>query len=403
MKVMGMISGTSYDGIDVAVVDFHDHGELLTAEVSSFASVPYPSELKSRIAAVLPPAAISFAEAAQLDTLIGQAFAAAAVAQLGGGVELIASHGQTVYHWTEQNRVLGTLQIGQPAWIAEATGVPVVADLRVRDITVGGQGAPLASTLDHLLLAERAAAGQPVAALNLGGISNVTVVGDRAPRAWDIGPANALLDAVVQSRGLHEAGFDVGGELAARGKVDAALLAELLREPYYQLPAPKSTGKELFHLRYLAEQLRRCGREDIASVDLLATLSALTVRTVVEALQPLKLAELYVSGGGVHHRVVMAGLARMLAGTSVMRVDELGIGADEKEAVLMALLGWLSWHGAPGALPSATGASATRILGAFTPGADPLQLPAPRYAPQRLRVLGKDHAQATSGSYEEQQ
>lgn len=381
-----MISGTSHDGIDLAVVDFREDGDALTATVVSRDSVPYDEALRSRLVAALPPTATTMEEMAQLDTLIGQAFAAAAVGGQGAGVDLVVSHGQTVYHWVEGGAVRGTLQIGQPAWIAEATGAPVLADVRIRDITAGGQGAPLASTIDQLVLADRAASGRPVAALNLGGISNVTVVGDGAARAWDIGPANALIDAVVREHGLHPAGYDENGAIAASGRVDAELLAQLLREPYYALPAPKSTGKELFHLRYVRDAVAAVGR-DIPSADLVATLAELTVRTVADALAPLGIAELHVSGGGVHNVTVMRGLARALPDTRVGTSDGIGLGADEKEAVLMALIGWLSWHGVPGALPSATGASGGRVLGSFTPGAGPLRLPAPRPAPHRLRVV----------------
>lgn len=386
MRILGLISGTSHDGIDAAVVDFAaSDGGLLTAAVRFHDSTPYDPALRERIIAALPPEPTSLAELARLDTGIGQAFAAAALAAIeaAGAVDLIVSHGQTVFHWTEGATVLGTLQIGQPAWIAEATGAPVLADVRIRDITAGGQGAPLASTIDALLLAGRG--GRP-AALNLGGISNATVVADGEVRAWDIGPANALLDAVVLARGANPLGFDAGGALAAAGTVDAGLLAALLDEPYYRLAPPKTTGKELFHRAYVEDALRRTGRESIATEDLLATLAELTVRTVVEALAPERITELFVSGGGAHNPVLMAGLARGLPGVPVRDTGALGLGADEKEAVLMALIGWLSLHGIPASEPSATGATAARILGAFTPGAGPLRLPDPRPAPTGLRM-----------------
>ena len=387
MRILGLISGTSHDGIDSAVVEFHPSEDGLEASVVTHGSAPYAAGLRDRLVQALPPRSTTFEEVAQLDTLIGQAFAEAAVAAISdaGPVDLIVSHGQTVYHWVEGARVLGTLQVGQAGWIAEATGTPVLSDVRIRDIAAGGQGAPLASTIDELILAGRATGGRPVAALNLGGISNVTVVGADLPRAWDIGPANALIDAVVRERGLHAAGYDESGAIAASGRVDAALLAALLDEPYYRLPAPKSTGKELFHLDYVHAALERLGR-DLADADLVATLTALTIRTVADALASLDPAELLVSGGGVHNRVVMDGIARALPGARVGRTDELGLGADEKEAVLMALIGWLSWHGLPGTTPSATGAGGGRILGTLTPGAEPLRLPEPCPRPAFLRM-----------------
>lgn len=387
MRILGLISGTSHDGIDTAVVDLVPSGSGLEARVLSHGSAPYDERLRERLVASLPPAGTTLAEVARLDTTIGQAFATAAAAAIdaAGPVDLVVSHGQTVFHWVEGPRVLGTLQLGQPAWIAERTGVPVLSDVRIRDIAAGGQGAPLASTLDELVLAGRPGRS---GALNLGGISNVTVVGDGPTRAWDIGPANALIDAVVVSRGLHPRGFDADGAIAAAGTVDDALLAALLDEPYYRIAPPRSTGKELFHLGYVHEALRRSGRAP-SDADLVATLTELTVRTIAEALRDERLAELFVSGGGTHNRVIMAGLERALPGTAVCASDELGLGADEKEAVLMALLGWLTWHGVPGSVPSATGAAAPRLLGTLTPGAGPLRLPEPRPAPAFVR-LGRE-------------
>lgn len=388
MRILGLISGTSHDGIDHAVVDFDVDGDGLVATVLSHGSTPYDHQLRTRLLAALPPADTTLAEITKLDTLIGRAFADAAVAATATSpdVDLIASHGQTVYHWVEGTDVLGTLQIGQPAWIAERTGTPVLADIRIRDITVGGQGAPLASTLDRLVLAERPG---PVAALNLGGISNVTVVRDGDTRAWDIGPANALIDAIVVERGLNPAGYDADGAIAAAGAIDEELLAEFLREPYYASAPPKSTGKELFHLAYIHNALERTGRR-IGDADLIATLTELTIRSVADALRSEQVRELFVSGGGTHNRVIMDGLAAALPGSAVRTTDVLGLGADEKEAVLMALLGWLAWHGIPSNVPSATGARAPRVLGALTLGSQPLRLPEPRREPRFLRMAGGD-------------
>lgn len=386
MRVLGLISGTSHDGIDAAVVELRADCDELTARVVHADSTPYEPALRARLLEALPPRPCDLAEVARLDTVIGQAFAAAAAdaIRVAGDVDLIVSHGQTVFHWAEGPSVLGTLQIGQPAWIAERTGVPVLADVRARDVAAGGQGAPLASTLDALLLA-----GRPgrAAALNLGGISNATLVGGDEPvLAWDIGPANALMDAVVVSRDADRRGYDADGRLAAAGTIDGPLLELLLADPYYALAAPKSTGKELFHLDYLERVLAAAGSEP-STEDLLATLAALTVRTVAEALRAAGASEVFVSGGGARNPVLMHGLADALPGVPVRTTDALGIGADEKEAVLMALLGWLAWHGVPASVPSATGARASRILGSLTPGAGPLRLPVPRAAPVALRIV----------------
>lgn len=388
MRILGLMSGTSHDGIDAAVVELLPEAEGLIARTLFHDSTPYAPDLRARLIAALPPAPTTLEEVTRLDTLIGQAFAAVARDAVShAGVDLIVSHGQTVFHWIEPETAAarGTLQLGQPAWIAEATGVPVLADVRVRDITAGGQGAPLVGLLDGLLLADRA--GAP-AALNLGGIANLTVVrgGLDDVRAWDVGPANALIDAVVRARGAHPAGYDADGAIAASGRIDGDLLEMLLDEPYYRLSPPKSTGKELFHLAYVEAALARAGSAP-ATADLVATLTELTVRTVADAARGAGVTELFVSGGGAHNPVIMAGLARALDPVPVRRVDELGLGGDEKEALLMALVGWCTWHGLPASLPGATGARAARVLGAITPGSGSLRLGEPRPMPRFLRPV----------------
>ncbi|MGP4100913.1 anhydro-N-acetylmuramic acid kinase [Nonomuraea sp. KM90] len=399
MKVLGMISGTSHDGIDVAVVDFEPVGSVLEGRVGHTASTPYPAGLRSRLIAALPPARTTLAEVCELDTIIGQCFAEAAAAAIeaGGPVDLVVSHGQTVYHWVEGAHALGTLQIGQPAWIAERTGAPVLSDVRIRDITAGGHGAPLVSVLDGLLLG---AHDGGAAALNLGGIANMTVVrGDSLLYAYDIGPANALIDAVVTGRGLNARGFDEDGRIAASGRVAERLLEVLLDEPYYRLPAPKSTGKELFHPEYVETALAKAGLRlgdaaeaaagtgTIGDADLVATLTELTVRTVTQDVLAAGVSALVVSGGGCRNPVIMDGLRAALPGVRVAPSDDYGAPADDKEAIAFALIGWLTAHGLPGTVPGGTGAHAARILGTLTPGAGPLVLPAPAAEPPRSLVL----------------
>ncbi|GAA4914606.1 anhydro-N-acetylmuramic acid kinase [Stackebrandtia albiflava] len=386
MKILGMISGTSHDGIDVAVVDFQADGTALTGEILHTDSTPYDKALRNRLIAALPPADTSFAEVCELDTLIGQTFAAAAETAIAaaGPVDLIVSHGQTVYHWVGAETALGTLQIGQPAWIAERTGTPVLSDVRIRDITAGGHGAPLVSYLDGLVLG---AAGGTPAALNLGGISNMTVVrGPDDVTAYDIGPANALIDAAVIATGAHPQGYDEDGRIAASGTVDERLLAVLLAEPYYRLPAPKSTGKELFHADYVRQAVAASGGEP-SPADLIATLTELTVRTVAADVRAAGITTLAVSGGGSRNPVILAGLRAALPGTDVVLTDEYGVPADDKEAIAFALIGWCTLHGLPGNNPGGTGARGGRILGTLTPGDGPLRLPEPATeAPHSLRL-----------------
>jgi len=375
MRVLGLISGTSHDGIDAAVVDFTTEGAELTGAVLASTSVPYAPELRARLIAALPPAQTTLAEICELDTLIGQAFAevAAEVTAQIGGVDAVCSHGQTVYHWVDGAHALGTLQIGQPAWIAERLGVPVVSDIRIRDITAGGHGAPLVSFLDELLLRSREGTA---AALNLGGISNMTVVGPDGLVAYDIGPANALVDAVIVEQGLNPLGYDDDARIARTGEVDERLLEALLTDPYYALTPPKSTGKEHFHLGYVHEHLAAQGRE-IPVADLVRTLTELTVRTVARDVRAAGIGFLAVSGGGCRNPLILDGLRAALPETEVVLADQLGAPADGKEAILLALIGWCTLHGVPAIVPGGTGAREPRILGTITPGAGPLVLPAP--------------------------
>jgi anhydro-N-acetylmuramic acid kinase len=375
MRILGMISGTSHDGIDVAVVDFRRDGETLTARLEHADSVPYDDDLRRRLIDALPPAPVGFDVVCELDTRIGQAFGAAAAGALArhaerhadAPVDAVCSHGQTVFHWVADGRAEGTLQIGQPAWIAAAAGLPVIADVRAADVAAGGQGAPLVPVLDELLLQGFVADGARAGALNLGGISNVTVCAPGAATvAWDIGPANALIDAVVTASPVTADTFDRDGRLARAGAVVPALLELLLAEPYYALPAPKSSGKELFHLGYVEEALARLGsRPELP--DLVATLTELTAVTVADAVRVSGLEVLVASGGGVRNPVLMERLAGHLPGMRLLTADDLGIPSDAKEAIAFALIGWATLHGLPANVPSCTGASGPRVLGSLTP------------------------------------
>ena len=375
MRVLGMISGTSHDGIDVAVVEFTERDGVLSGQVLHDATTSYAPALRERLIAALPPAQTTLAEICELDTLIGQAFADAALAARDavGGVDAVTSHGQTVYHWVDGAHALGTLQIGQPAWIAERLGVPVVSDVRIRDIVAGGHGAPLVSFLDELLLRGRSGVS---AALNLGGISNMTVVGEGSLVAYDIGPANALVDAVVVDEALNDLGYDDDARIASGGTVDDELLALLLADPYYALTAPKSTGKEHFHVAYVRDAEARLGRS-LAVADLVRTLTELTVQSVARDVRAAGIGFLAVSGGGCRNPLILDGLRAALPDVEVVLADELGAPADSKEAIAFALIGWCTLHGIPATVPGGTGARAPRILGTITPGDGPLVLPKP--------------------------
>ncbi|GAB2636940.1 anhydro-N-acetylmuramic acid kinase [Kribbella swartbergensis] len=364
MRVIGLMSGTSYDAIDAAAADLRLDGDRLVLTPLGLLSQPYPSGLRDALAASLPPASTSMEQVCRLDTGIGQAFADVArqaVEQLSGGsADLIVSHGQTVFHWVDGGAVRGTLQLGQPAWIAEATGTTVVSDLRARDVAAGGQGAPLVSILDVLWL--RGRSGVPVA-LNLGGIANITVVHGE-PVAFDTGPANALIDAVVNE--LTGQPFDADGAMAGRGQIHSELLERLLAEPYYGRSAPKSTGKELFNLAYVARALQ--GLPEIPPDDLVATVTALTARTVADAARRYGGTEVIASGGGIRNPVLMHLLASELGSVPVRSTDELGLPSAAKEAYAFAVLGFLTVNGLGGTVPSCTGARHASVLGSITPG-----------------------------------
>lgn len=368
ISVIGMISGTSYDAIEAVAVRFSLEDYTVTATVLEHVSAPLSEELRSRIERILPPQSITIEDVCQLDTMIGQSFAEIAASlsarHFNGEVDVVCSHGQTVFHWVHDGRALGTLQVGQGAWIAERTGATVVYDVRSRDVAAGGHGAPLASLVDVLLLGARPVHAR--AALNLGGISNMTVVGpNEEPIAYDIGPANALMDAAVTWLSEGAEHFDRDGERARRGVVDQPLLDALLAEPYYEEPAPKSTGKELFHLDYLRRHLE--GRV-VGPDDLVATLCALTATTVAAQLRLRGVREVYASGGGTRNPVLMNMLAQMASGVRIGLINELGVDESAKEAVLFALIGFLTVQGLPGSIASCTGARDSRVLGAILPG-----------------------------------
>jgi anhydro-N-acetylmuramic acid kinase len=320
-----------------------------------------------------------------LDQQIGQTIAEAVAAtteRLARPADLVVSPGQTVFHDVRGDRCRGTLQLGQPAWIAERTGLPVLSDLRARDVAAGGHGAPLMGIFDELWLA---GPGAPRATLNLGGIANVTVVRESGPViAWDTGPGNCLID-VAAARATHGTRWcDLDGELARAGTGDADLLAVLLDHPYFSTEPPTSTGRETFSAELLEGALARVAHP-VAGPDLVATVTELTAVTVARALAAYDVSEVVVSGGGVHNPALLDALERRLGQVRLVVSDERGLSADGKEVVMWALLGFLSWHGMPGT-NGATGAP-PRVLGRITPGAGPLRLPDPGPAVRRLRVL----------------
>jgi anhydro-N-acetylmuramic acid kinase len=387
LKVVGIISGTSCDAIETAAAELHLESDALVMRPLGARAFDYDVELREAVMATLPPAATSVEDVARLDARLGQAFAEAAAGAVdefcGGRADLVVSHGQTVFHWVEGSRALGTLQLGQPAWISARTGLPVVSDLRSRDIAAGGHGAPLVSLFDILLLGE---SPKSRAALNLGGIANITVVSQgRKPLAYDTGPANALIDAAVQHFSGGSERFDRGGLRAARGSVDERLLERLLSDPYYDALPPKSTGKEHFHMPYLMEKLDEFSPLD--EDDIIATLTALTARTVAGEIERWRVEEVVAAGGGTANPTLMGMLAEVAPEVELRTTEAWGIPPGSKEAYAFALMGFLTMNGLPANVPSCTGADSPVVLGSITPGGSPLVMPEPAHtAPGRLRI-----------------
>ncbi|WP_405112206.1 anhydro-N-acetylmuramic acid kinase [Micromonospora sp. NBC_01405] len=385
MRIVGLMSGTSYDGVDVAAAEFTVDGDTLRLSPLGFASLDLDDGLRAEIGALLPPNPTTIEAVCRLDNRLGEVFAEAAargVELAGGRVDAVVSPGQTVFHWVDGGRARGTLQLGTPARVAARVGVPVLSDLRSADVAAGGQGAPLVPAFDALLLGDHA--GPPRAALNLGGIANLTVVAPGAPvLGYDVGPANALLDAAA--RRFLGRPCDLDGARAAAGRVHVGLLELLLTEPYYAAPPPKSTGKELFHAGYLDDRLAALGGP-VAADDVLATLTELTARTVAAECDRHGVTEVVAAGGGVRNPTLRGRLAALGGGRWRLRAsDELGVPAQAKEAYAFALLGWLSWHGLPGAIPSVTGAREAAVLGSWTPSGPARSAP-PVAPPQRLVI-----------------
>jgi anhydro-N-acetylmuramic acid kinase len=376
MRVIGLMSGTSVDGIDVADVDVKRTNGKLSVRLDHFTTTRYGSALREALFAALPPNAGSNATAAELNFALGEAFADAILAALrdwgidAGAIDLIASHGHTLYH-APQHGV--TLQIGEAAVIAARTGITCVSDFRTADIALGGQGAPLVPFVDRELFAHE---HECRVALNIGGIANVTILlpGGRLDEviAFDTGPGNLLIDECARLASGGTLDFDRDGVLAAAGAPDEALLSELLRHPYFAASAPKSTGRETFGAGYARAAFERVTHSGRGSAhDAVATMTALTARTIAREI-PERCDRIIVSGGGAHNPALLAMLRRELSARptppAIEFSDIYGVPVDAKEAVAFAVLGFDAVCGSPNNLPKCTGARAAAVLGKISPG-----------------------------------
>ena len=370
---VGLMSGTSLDGISAAVVRFHDDADgRPRAELLRFTAREYTRAERDRLAAAL--AGTTPAEYCRLNFDLGGWLADAAlraIADAGldrAAVHAVASHGQTVWHEARHS----TWQFGEAAVIAERTGLPVISDFRVRDVAAGGHGAPLVSVADALLFA---APGAWRALQNLGGIGNVTVVPPGGAyeglRAFDTGPGVAVIDGVVRAL-LPALPYDLDGRLALAGRAIEPVVDALLADPYFASPPPKSTGRELFSAAYVADVIARgrAAHPGATVADLVATAVLLTARSIGDAYHRFvtePVGDVLVSGGGARNPALLDAIARALAPRTVRRFDDAFFDGEAKEAVAFALLGHLHVTGRPGNVPAATGARGGRILGKLTP------------------------------------
>ena len=371
MKIIGLMSGTSADGVDACLAEVEERGDQIAAGVEAFLTAPYPTDVRRRVLGCT-----TAEDVCRLNVELGERFAEAAIqlcADAGAPlacVDAIGSHGQTVCHLPDGPR-RSTLQLGEPCVIAERTGVTTVADFRPRDVAAGGSGAPLVPLVDFLLFADQRAAR---AALNIGGIANVTFLpaGCTADDvlAFDTGPGNMVIDALMGLLTGDRETCDRDGATAARGTVSDELLNDLLADEYLAAPPPKSTGRERFG-RHFAEALLSTGRSrGLSDADIVAAATALTARTIAGAITrwgPAEAGEIIASGGGVHNPTLMRMLRDELPGARLVMSDAFGIPADAKEALAFAVLAFRTLTGRPGNVPRATGARRPVVLGKIVP------------------------------------
>ena len=380
-RVIGLMSGTSADGVDAALVEV---GRLESGvRLIGFAGLPYPRELRKEILEVSEARSVNVERICRLHVILGEWFVRSAfeVCRTAGvamsGVDLIGSHGQTVHHLPDAYSGFGvttrsSFQIADPSVIAERTGVTTVADFRARDMAAGGQGAPLVPVVDYLLFRSES---EGRVLLNIGGISNVTVLpaGCCADdvMAFDTGPGNMLMDALAGVITGGRLACDENGLYAASGNVSDSLLAELMRHPFLKEAPPKSTGREAFGATLVRDVLAWRGR--LSGEDLVATATAFTARSIADALTRFVLpvvpvARMAVSGGGARNPVLMEMLRGALPCVDICESDALGVPSEAKEAIAFAVLANATVEGRTGNLPAATGASGSVVLGVVAPG-----------------------------------
>jgi anhydro-N-acetylmuramic acid kinase len=374
------MSGTSADGIDVALASISGAPPRLNAKLLNHTSINFPPQLRKEILRVAEQQPISAANLSQLNFRLGEVFAEAALTACRRfrvspkKIALIGSHGQTIFHQGQPvpyfgRNIASTLQIGEPAIIAARTGITTIADFRPADIAQGGQGAPLVPYADYLLYRHEKIGR---VSLNLGGIANITVIPANAKPsqvlAFDTGPANMLIDALVAHFTHNRQRYDKGARLAQQGRSIPALVDELMHDPYLKLAPPKSTGREYYGRTYLQKLLAAGGRHKANPNDLVRAATVFTSLSIVDALNRFvlpktKIHQLIVSGGGTRNPLIMGQISAALPRIQIVPSSQLGVLEDAKEAFAFAILAYETFHGRPSNLPSATGARRPAILG----------------------------------------
>ena len=382
--IIGLMSGTSVDGIDAAIVEITGHGLEIEVDLLAFETFPFPLGVPQRILTLCQPDTGRVDDICEMNFYIGHLFAEAVkyILQKSGmhanDIALIGSHGQTIHHLpndaatdSDVSHYPSTLQIGEPSVIAHETGIPTIADFRVADMAAGGQGAPLVSYPDYLLFQDSV---KTVGLLNIGGIANLTVLPANGTfdsvSAADTGPGNMCIDAVITEITQGAERYDKAGKRASQGTPYQRLIDEWLKHPFFDLPPPKTTGREMFGHTYAMECLVACRKHNLSDNACIATLTELTAQTIADYIAKFVAEQnsidvLYVSGGGVHNQTIMRRLGELLSDTAVEPVDSFGISSDAKEAIAFAILANETLHGNTGNLPSATGASVRKVLGKF--------------------------------------
>ena len=395
MRVVGLMSGTSADAIDAALAEISGAPERPHMRQLAFLSVPWPRRERARIESLIANRGDTRA-LSQAGFRLGECLAEAALRVVhsagitAADVDLIGSHGQTVWHEVAgDGSVQSTLQVGEAAVIAERSGITTVADFRVADVAAGGQGAPLIPIFDQMFLRPARESGGCRAVQNIGGIGNVTFLPPRGssalPLAFDTGPGNVLIDWAAAQVSEGAQAYDVDGKLAAQGRCSEELVARWLSQPYFSQRPPKSTGRELYN-NALAEKYRvEAAAAGLSGVDFVATLTDLTAASIADSYRrfaPLPVSEVIICGGGAHNPTLMARIREQLVrrggkSIEVVRYGDLaGVPGDEdsKEALCFALLAWLTIQAAASNVPACTGAEGARVLGKIAPGRNFRQL-----------------------------